>query len=86
MADCFVTPDVRQQRLVNKEIERQLREDKRKARREVKCVLVGTPQSGKSTFIKQMRIEYGEGYSLEEKKAHAEYVFRNTCGSNASVV
>lgn len=37
----------------------------------------GTGESGKSTFIKQMRIIHGSGYSDEDKKTFIKLVFQN---------
>jgi len=37
----------------------------------------GTGDSGKSTFIKQMRIIHGSGYSDEDKRKHIKLVFQN---------
>ncbi|KAK6037747.1 hypothetical protein COOONC_24748 [Cooperia oncophora] len=37
----------------------------------------GTGESGKSTFIKQMRIIHGNGYSDEDKRAHIRLVYQN---------
>lgn len=62
---------------INQEIEKQLRKDKRDARRELKLLLLGTGESGKSTFIKQMRIIHGAGYSDEDKKSFIKLVFQN---------
>ncbi|VDO29837.1 unnamed protein product [Brugia timori] len=39
--------------------------------------LEGTGESGKSTFIKQMRIIHGNGYSDEDKRAHIRLVYQN---------
>lgn len=62
---------------INKEIERQLKKDKKDARRELKLLLLGTGESGKSTFIKQMRIIHGNGYSDEDKRGHTKLVYQN---------
>lgn len=62
---------------INKEIERQLKKDKKDARRELKLLLLGTGESGKSTFIKQMRIIHGTGYSDEDKRGHTKLVYQN---------
>ena len=44
----------------------------------VKCVLsTGTGESGKSTFIKQMRIIHGQGYSDEDKRGYIPLVYQN---------
>lgn len=40
-------------------------------------ILVGTGESGKSTFIKQMRIIHGSGYSDEDKKGFIKLVYQN---------
>ncbi|XP_019373772.1 PREDICTED: guanine nucleotide-binding protein subunit alpha-14 [Gavialis gangeticus] len=58
-------------------IERQLRRDKRDARRELKLLLLGTGESGKSTFIKQMRIIHGSGYTDEDRKSFTKLVYQN---------
>ena len=42
------------------------------------CFLfAGTGESGKSTFIKQMRIIHGSGYSDEDKKGFIKLVYQN---------
>uniref|UniRef100_A0A8C6S8L3 Guanine nucleotide-binding protein subunit alpha n=1 Tax=Neogobius melanostomus TaxID=47308 RepID=A0A8C6S8L3_9GOBI len=64
-------------RRINLEIERHLRRDKKKARREFKLLLLGTGESGKSTFIKQMRIIHGRGYSEEDRRDFTRLVFQN---------
>jgi len=72
-----MSEDDREQKRINDEIERQLRKDKRDARRELKLLLLGTGESGKSTFIKQMRIIHGSGYTQDDKKGYAKLVFQN---------
>jgi len=39
--------------------------------------LAGTGESGKSTFIKQMRIIHGSGYSDEDKRGFIKLVYQN---------
>lgn len=39
---------------------------------------LGTGESGKSTFIKQMRIIHGGGYSEEDKRQYTRLVYQNT--------
>lgn len=39
--------------------------------------LKGAGESGKSTFIKQMRIIHGAGYSDEDKKGFVKLIFQN---------
>ncbi len=38
---------------------------------------LGTGESGKSTFIKQMRIIHGAGYTDEDKRGFIKLVFQN---------
>lgn len=40
-------------------------------------LFTGTGESGKSTFIKQMRIIHGAGYSDEDKRGFIKLVFQN---------
>ncbi|XP_055374050.1 guanine nucleotide-binding protein G(q) subunit alpha isoform X5 [Condylostylus longicornis] len=75
--ECCLSEEAKEQKRINQEIERQLRKDKRDARRELKLLLLGTGESGKSTFIKQMRIIHGAGYSDDDKKGYVKIVFQN---------
>ncbi|XP_037926464.1 G protein alpha q subunit isoform X2 [Hermetia illucens] len=75
--ECCLSEEAKEQKRINQEIERQLRRDKRDARRELKLLLLGTGESGKSTFIKQMRIIHGSGYSDEDKKGFIKVVYQN---------
>ncbi|XP_017785991.1 PREDICTED: guanine nucleotide-binding protein G(q) subunit alpha isoform X2 [Nicrophorus vespilloides] len=74
---CCQSDEVREQKRINQEIEKQLKRDKRDARRELKLLLLGTGESGKSTFIKQMRIIHGAGYSDEDKRGFIKLVYQN---------
>ncbi len=40
-------------------------------------IFAGTGESGKSTFIKQMRIIHGSGYTDEDKRGFIKLVFQN---------
>lgn len=74
---CCLSEEAREQKRINQEIEKQLQRDKRNARRELKLLLLGTGESGKSTFIKQMRIIHGNGYSDEDKRGYIRLVYQN---------
>ncbi|XP_066138652.1 G protein alpha q subunit [Euwallacea fornicatus] len=74
---CCQSDEAKEQKRINAEIEKQLKRDKREARRELKLLLLGTGESGKSTFIKQMRIIHGAGYSDEDKRGFIKLVFQN---------
>jgi guanine nucleotide-binding protein G(q) subunit alpha len=40
-------------------------------------IIVGTGESGKSTFIKQMRIINGAGYSDDDKRGYIKLIYQN---------
>lgn len=74
---CCRSEEYIEQNRINKEIEKQLKRDKKDARREFKLLLLGTGESGKSTFIKQMRIIHGTGYSDDERRTFIKLVYQN---------
>uniref|UniRef100_H2Z1H0 Guanine nucleotide-binding protein G(Q) subunit alpha n=1 Tax=Ciona savignyi TaxID=51511 RepID=H2Z1H0_CIOSA len=77
LANCCKSSDEIEAEKINSQIERELRRNKKDARRELKLLLLGTGESGKSTFIKQMRIIHGAGYSDEDKRSHIKLVYQN---------
>ncbi|KAK6492988.1 guanine nucleotide-binding protein subunit alpha-14 [Huso huso] len=86
MAGCCLSAEDKECQRINQEIDRQLRRDKRDARRELKLLLLGTGESGKSTFIKQMRIIHGSGYTDEDKKGFIKLVYQNIFTAMQSLV
>lgn len=76
-AGCCESEEVKEQRRINDEIDRMLRKDKKDSRRELKLLLLGTGESGKSTFIKQMRIIHGQGYSEDDRRGYIKLVYQN---------
>ncbi|CAD5218088.1 unnamed protein product [Bursaphelenchus okinawaensis] len=67
-------------------IDEQLRADHEKAQREVKLLLLGAGESGKSTIVKQMKIIHETGYSDEERKAYRPVVYSNTIQSLMAIL
>ena len=41
------------------------------------CLFAGTGESGKSTFIKQMRIIHGQGYTEDDRRGYTKLVYQN---------
>lgn len=61
----------------NEEIDRQLRNDRKRQEREVKLLLLGAGESGKSTVLKQMRVIHAGGFSKAERKQWRVVIFNN---------
>jgi len=59
----------------------QLRQEKVKLDNEVKLLLLGAGESGKSTIAKQMRILHLDGFSKEECESYKSIIAANTVGS-----
>ncbi|KAM4532239.1 guanine nucleotide-binding protein G(q) subunit alpha-like [Fundulus diaphanus] len=74
---CCLSPQAKEARRINAEIEKQLRKDKRESRRQFKLLLLGTGESGKSTFIKQMRIIHGCGYTDDDRRGFTRLIYEN---------
>uniref|UniRef100_A0A3P9MC54 Guanine nucleotide-binding protein subunit alpha n=1 Tax=Oryzias latipes TaxID=8090 RepID=A0A3P9MC54_ORYLA len=86
MMACCLSEEAKESKRINAEIEKQLRRDKRDARRELKLLLLGTGESGKSTFIKQMRIIHGSGYTEEDKRGFTKLVYQNIFTSMQAMI
>ncbi|MCP9266494.1 Guanine nucleotide-binding protein G(I), alpha subunit [Dirofilaria immitis] len=64
----------------------ELKADGERASREVKLLLLGAGESGKSTIVKQMKIIHETGYSDEERKAYKPVVYSNTIQSMMAII
>ncbi|KAJ2617069.1 guanine nucleotide-binding protein subunit alpha [Coemansia sp. RSA 1365] len=78
---CGVSKEDVDEKRANDEIENQLRKDRMNMRNEVKMLLLGAGESGKSTIIKQMKLIHDGGYSHEERESFKEVIFSNTIQS-----
>ncbi|KAK2816792.1 hypothetical protein Q5P01_024983 [Channa striata] len=76
--NCLLTSGEAEQLRKSKEIDKCINRDKTYVKRLVKILLLGAGESGKSTFLKQMRIIHGRDF---DQKAREE--FRATIYSNA---
>ncbi|XP_029493175.1 guanine nucleotide-binding protein subunit alpha-14-like [Oncorhynchus nerka] len=86
MAGCCMSADEKDNHRINQEIDRQLRQDKKDSGSELKLLLLGAGESGKSTFIKQMRIIHGAGYSEEDKRGFTKLVYHNIFTAMQSMI
>lgn len=74
---CCLSEEEKRSIAVDKEIKRALKQQKKKERREIKILLLGTGESGKTTFIRQMRIIHGRGFSEEDRRGFAKCIYQN---------
>ncbi|ORY05466.1 guanine nucleotide binding protein, alpha subunit [Basidiobolus meristosporus CBS 931.73] len=78
---CCVSQEEVDGKRANEVIENQLKQDRTLQKKEVKMLLLGAGESGKSTLIKQMKLIHEGGYSIDEKEAFREVIFSNTAQS-----
>uniref|UniRef100_A0A8C2IYQ7 Uncharacterized protein n=1 Tax=Cyprinus carpio TaxID=7962 RepID=A0A8C2IYQ7_CYPCA len=74
---CCLSKEERDAFGKNKEINLILAEQQKKKRREIKLLLLGTAESGKTTFMKQMKIIHGSGFLEDERRGYTKLVFQN---------
>uniref|UniRef100_H2Y1Q1 Uncharacterized protein n=1 Tax=Ciona intestinalis TaxID=7719 RepID=H2Y1Q1_CIOIN len=67
-------------------IDKQLKKDQEAARKEVKLLLLGAGESGKSTIAKQMKILHQDGFSESERINFKPVVFANTVQSMVAIL
>ncbi|XP_073706878.1 guanine nucleotide binding protein (G protein), alpha activating activity polypeptide O, a isoform X3 [Garra rufa] len=70
----------------SKAIEKNLKEDGITAAKDVKLLLLGAGESGKSTIVKQMKIIHEDGFSGDDVKQYKPVVYSNTIQSLAAIV
>ncbi|KAI0076150.1 heterotrimeric G protein alpha subunit B [Panus rudis PR-1116 ss-1] len=70
----------------NDEIENQLKRDRMLAKNEIKMLLLGAGESGKSTVLKQMKLIHHGGYNDQERDSYKEIIFSNTIQSMRAIL
>lgn len=73
MSCCIKDPET----LKSYEIDKDLKKQQGSLRKQVKVLLLGAGESGKSTFLKQMRIIHGPGYEKHELIQSKGPIFHN---------
>ncbi|CAG9800259.1 unnamed protein product [Chironomus riparius] len=71
------TPEELEQRDKSRKIDKFLEKDKNSFRRQVKLLLLGAGESGKSTFLKQMRIIHGIKFEPELIREYHHVIYQN---------
>jgi GTPase SAR1 family protein len=72
--------------LKSKYIDKQIEIDRERAKREVKILLLGAGETGKSTMVKQMKILHQNGFTQQECVAYRPIIIRNLIVSLASIL
>lgn len=77
MATCCLSEEDRAAVRRSREIDRNLQAEKKQLRAEIKILLLGAGESGKSTFLKQMRIIHGEDFDDEARLTFRPTIYHN---------
>ncbi|KAJ5076601.1 guanine nucleotide-binding protein g(o) subunit alpha [Anaeramoeba ignava] len=75
MGNCGGNPEKETDRA--KEIDKRLNLDRARIENEIKVLLLGSGDSGKSTFLKQMRILHNQKYTESEKLEFKSFIYGN---------
>ncbi|KAJ7627402.1 heterotrimeric G protein alpha subunit B [Roridomyces roridus] len=70
----------------NAAIENDLKRDRAQLRNEIKMLLLGAGESGKSTVLKQFKLIHLDGYNTQEREAHREIIYSNTAQSMRAIL
>ncbi|KAI8629951.1 G protein alpha subunit [Xylariaceae sp. FL1651] len=65
----------------SRELDKMIKQDEKRMAKEVKLLLLGAGESGKSTVLKQMKLIYAQGFSKTEKLEWKPVVFGNVIQS-----
>ncbi|XP_015364156.1 PREDICTED: guanine nucleotide-binding protein G(o) subunit alpha-like [Diuraphis noxia] len=83
---CAMSAEERAALARSRQIERNLREDGLQAAKDIKLLLLGAGESGKSTIVKQMKIIHESGFTSEDFKQYRPVVFSNTVQSLVAIL
>jgi len=74
---CCLSPQEKEAKSKSKAIDKELNKYKSFIRREIKILLLGAGESGKSTFLKQMKIIHGQEFTDEDYKDYRNIIYSN---------
>ncbi|XP_074646683.1 guanine nucleotide-binding protein G(o) subunit alpha isoform X2 [Tubulanus polymorphus] len=83
---CTMSADERAALERSKQIEKNLKEDGLQAAKDIKLLLLGAGESGKSTIVKQMKIIHEGGFTSEDNKQYKPVVYSNTIQSLVAII
>jgi len=80
------SPEQKEEDKKNKQVESYIKKSKQDFHGEIKLLLLGTGESGKSTIAKQMRILHTPGFDKKELQTFRPVVFNNTVTAMRNIV
>jgi len=83
MGLCISTDEVNEQ---TRMIDRELKVDKYKRKTEIKILLLGGSESGKSTVLKQLRIIYQKNFKPQERTQYRVVIYMNIAQTAKSLI
>lgn len=83
---CATSSEEKRAQEYSKKLDKQLKEDAERAAKDVKLLLLGAGESGKSTIVKQMKIIHQDGYSKEDFVQYRPVVYSNTIQSLGAII
>jgi len=70
----------------SRKIDANLRKDKKTLAQEIKLLLLGAGESGKSTITKQMKIIHMKGFTEEERNSYVDIIHSNVIMAMRAIV
>ncbi|XP_046567236.1 LOW QUALITY PROTEIN: guanine nucleotide-binding protein G(t) subunit alpha-2-like [Haliotis rubra] len=65
----------------SRSIDHQIDEERERRQKEVQLLILGGAGSGKSTFIKQLRLHYGDGFPESDRGQFVSSILQNCCNA-----
>jgi len=81
MGACFSSAQDAQEVKESEKIDEQLRTTAQQVTNEVRLLLLGTGESGKSTIARQMKIIHKDGFTAEERQEYRGHIISNVLHS-----
>jgi len=83
---CAKSKASKEEELRNRDINARLADERKRLNSEVKLLLLGAGESGKSTIAKQMKIIHLHGFSVEERMTYKSIIYNNVVASMKALV
>lgn len=75
-----------EEKIKDNEINKHLNAEKKRLENEVKLLLLGAGESGKSTIAKQMKIIHKDGFTTDEKNSYKSIIYNNVVSAMRTLI